>query len=75
MNEIFKIMRRTMPNTQADFGQQMFTEMFDEQMSRHIAESNLGMQNMLWGELGEKTTQAATLHVDKPTKPAAFDDS
>ena len=75
VNEIFKIMRRTMPNTQADFGQQMFTEMSDEQMSRHIAESGLGMQNVLWGELGEKTTQAATFRVDKQNNPTRFFDS
>lgn len=75
VNEVFKIMRRTMPSTQSDFGQQMFTEMFDEQMSRHIAEAGLGMQNVLWGELGEKTTQDTMQGVDTQFNPQTFDDS
>jgi Rod binding domain-containing protein len=65
VNEIFKIMRRTMPNSQSDFGQKMFTEMFDEQISKHVAEAGLGLQDVLRDDLGEKTTQGTASNVDR----------
>lgn len=65
VNEIFKVMRKTTPNSQKDFGGRMFSEMFDEQIAKHVAEAGLGMQSILQGALGKKTAQEDPTHVDR----------
>ncbi len=66
VNEIFKLMRKTTPNSQKDFGGRMFTEMFDEQIAKHVAEAGLGMQNILQDALGKKMAQDNPSNVDRP---------
>ena len=66
VQEIFKIMRKTTPNSQKDFGGRMFSEMFDEQIAKHVAEAGLGLQNILHDALGKKTAQEGPTHVDRP---------
>lgn len=66
VNEIFKIMRKTTPNSQKDFGGRMFSEMFDEQIAKHVAEAGLGMQSILQGALGKKNAQEEPMNVDRP---------
>ena len=66
VNEIFKIMRKSTPNSQKDFGARMFNEMFDEQIAKHVAEAGLGLQNILTDALGKKTAQDEPTHVDRP---------
>jgi len=59
-------MRKTTPNSQKDFGGRMFSEMFDEQIAKHVAEAGLGLQNILHDALGKKTAQEGPTHVDRP---------
>lgn len=66
VNEIFKIMRKSTPNSQKDFGARMFNEMFDEQISKHVAEAGLGLQNILQDAFGKKTAQDEPTYVDRP---------
>jgi len=66
VQEIFKIMRKSTPNSQKDFGGRMFSEMFDEQIAKHVAEAGLGLQNILHDALGKKNPQGEPTHVDRP---------
>lgn len=66
VNEVFKIMRKTTPNSQKDFGGRMFSEMFDEQIAKHVAEAGLGMQGILQDAFGKKNAQEEPTHVDRP---------
>jgi Rod binding domain-containing protein len=66
VTEIFKIMRKSTPVSQKDFGQKMFSEMFDEQIAKQIAQAGLGLQDILQDQLGKKTAQEAGSNVDRP---------
>jgi flagellar protein FlgJ len=57
VGEVFKAMRKTVGG-EHDFGHQMYTEMFDEQMSEHIAKSGIGLADALIEELSPSKKNA-----------------
>ena len=44
----------------------MFSEMFDEQIAKHVAEAGLGMQSILQDAFGKKNAQEQPTIVDRP---------